>query len=1151
MMYEGLQLDIFIREVKDLLLSVTAKQTVLAKKFETVEILEAAEMYCMVMDGTDEFSSYNNFDIEVYEAAGCSLSDIGKYKADKYAIPAGLRSTILKFQRQRILENYEEKNNYYRMLAGLPDYNDTDFIYAPENEFGISTTIPVHQLDVGSVARMKTSGILDDLIQANPTKHYLEHLGIKSIDYYTARKALNYELLYCEDTEPENIALDFRKFYANAREYYMIAIYNPNVANQYKYYDNFIGLCIMIMALQRLFASVFQEGITRDFYDVQLIRYLFNSYSIPYIEDMTMDQLKILAKNLNIFLAYKSSNRVLFDLCSIFGFSNVSIYKYLLVRDHVQDVNTGKPIFPMKTVVASDGTITKGFDYEDMYDIYFQRVDVKTKDVNTALVDKSNRVDYKDLTTGDIYWVDDDELREKLYTTQLNYIESKYMSVDMMFKITAMMYEVCHFFRMVIDNNPEFRKVYVTIPKVSPYPHDLFSIVIFICAFWCKRYGFNGEVPLKPAQIATVYGFNFHADLQQIAMDIVDSEYLDEECIQYMLNFSVASSKDVDRIYTNIKTLKDFIVEQLASTKNIEVYRAYKKLYNTILVIEDKKEVYTDAAGNVYNNYFDLLKGNDSELYYFLDAFDVSDTKNTEDIMLHVLYRLENLSHNLKYLHTATDVTALMTVLLRLILFFKSYTVDFSHSGILYVFDDRFFNMIKILDGMHSIHISTWRDDGFLKHYYDAIARLELDFGNKDFIDLRDEEIMKVVANMLDHITFRDMLDGTFIDAWLEDHRLLGEYADSVSALVNINPEEKIKLVAELGNWIIEAFLSDRIRLEENLTEKISSWIEDHNLLGQYSDAYLAKVTSEVMDKLKIEAKMRDITIEALIIEKLHLREDLVEKINAWINTKILGQYSDELSTEVFSNKEDSIKFIAKMVDLVVRIFLESHINIRDELSAKIDARGSTKLLNIYADELVHQIRVSMKDDVKLEALLANFKVEGLLESKVNWSENLRSKVDARAETSLLNQYSDNANLEVLRYIKERAKLSMLLVSTKMAMFLEAKLGLKGKIAVNVNNRLKTNLHLIHSDNTAIFINKGYDEMVRLGVQLVSHIVTIYKDTRILIRDASVISVDERHETRVNMLDHTGTNSLGARVKSKVKMRDSLKILVSYPETNQ
>jgi len=1004
MMYQGLQMDIFIRELKTLLRSMIVKRGNEAAKYETVDTMRDAEMYIMVKDGIDDFSSYNTFNYEVYRAAGVSPANITEYNLDKQKIPYGIRAALLKLQREYILENYVERNNYYRMLMGLPDVDDTDYIYAPENTVDVRTDIPVHSLDIGSVGRLASTGIMAKLIEAHPDKLYLNYIGDRSIDCYKARKALNYELLFSRPTNPDNIQLDFKKFYNNARDYYMIAIYNPNIAKSYKYYDNFIGFCILIMAIQRLFSSVFREGITRDFYDTQLLRYLFNSYSIPYIGDMTIDQMKLLAKNLNIFLAFKSSDKVLFDLCAVFGFTNVSIYKYLLVRNHVHSSVTGKPIFPTKTVVNGDGTITSGPDYEKMFEIYFQRVNLKSKDINTALVDRTNRMEYTDMTSGDIYWVDDDELREKIYTAGLNYIESKYISIDIMFKITAMMYEINHFFRMVIDNNDEFRKVYLIAPKISPRPHDLYSFIIFLCAFFCKRYGFTGEIPLRPAAVASVYGFNFHADMAQIIADVVDSKYLDEDVIQYMLNFTVTSNKDVDRIYHNIKALKDFIVEQMASTKDIEVYRAYKKLYNSILVVEDKEVVYQKNDGSYATDYFDLLKDLDIELYFFVDDFDTTSVKDTDEIMIHLLYKLETLCNELKYLHTAVDASALVVVLLRLINFFKSYTVDLSHAGLLYLFDDRYFNMLKILDMIWQTDITWWMYDGFIKYYYDAISGVDIEFSDKEKIQFLEDLYSYVVASVSSKLNL-DYSLAEYIDMGGTGSHILNQYADTLALDIDPNNKDYIKIVTQISDFVGEFLINGDISIKDDLSACIRT-DAGTKILGEYSDNFSILMSIPDSDRIRLCDVIADFMTKIYFSDKFIFSESLDVTILAEKMEKLLNQYSDDINASVDMTHDNKLNLKECFLHMIVAMVREKLVN-RETMTTDVGMTIMVRILNQYSDAFTTLVKNILKHRLTIVDQIVDMMVRYIIDEKININDETIQIVRDEIKTNLIPKMMD------------------------------------------------------------------------------------------------------------------------------------------------
>lgn len=961
MMYKGLHMDIFIRELKNMLSSVVVKSNKEASSYETIETYRAAEDYLKVRDGMDDFTSYVNFDPQVYRTIGITGALLSEYLNDKENIPHGLRNTLVRLQREFILQNYVEKNNYYRRLAGLPDLEDTQMVFCPTNDLGIPTNIPVHQLDGTSMSKLISSGIWEQLKKKYPEKKYLRFIGPHAIDVYVARKALNYDLLYIASTNPDNIGSEYKRYYSNAREYHMAALYNRDIAHTYKYYDNFMGLCITIMAIQRLFASVFKQGITRDFYDTQLIRYLFESYSIPYIEDLTLEQMKILAKNLNIFLALKSSTRVIFDLCTIFGFTNVTIFKYLLVKDHVLDAVTKKPIFPETTFIHSDGTIETKPDYEEMYDIYFQRVDVRSKDMNAALEDKANKVDYRALTASDIYWTDDKELRDKLYECNLNHIQSKYIGIEVMFRLTEIMYEINHFIRMMIDNNKEFRKVNIFIPKVSTKTHNLYAVTIFLCAMFCKRFGFTGEIPLKPAGVATVYGFNFHKDISLMRSEVLSNPLIDNSVTKFLTSTIVSSERDVDRLYSNIQDLKNFLVAQMAKTKDIKVYRAYRKLYNSTLVVTDKDVVYKKNDGTTAVTYMDLLQDIDGDLHLYVNEFQMGDTKYYVEIMEHVLYNLENLSSRLKHLHVAVESNGLFTALIKLIKFFKSYTVDFPSAGVLYLFDDRYFNMLKITDNLEFVNVNSEIESRVRKLYADMIAQMKVTIPLEDRLDIVDRYIKTTIKLLDDQLHIKDKLVETKVIHEKIADKIINQYADDFDMEIHMQKKSHILFISRVADVFYKWILSSRFKIHDKIMD--TTTIQNFNdLLHIVAEcAIVARVRYK--DDLSLHDSVKYNQINTFK-DRIRIKEDVTTMADMKVETQFIDRYADDMDMLIERVFEDKIKIKERVLKLedgfsgvVNRLIKDKGLRLKDSSKSHVEHtivdRG--KLIQPYSDILTHK----------------------------------------------------------------------------------------------------------------------------------------------------------------------------------------------------
>ena len=725
----------FVSQVKTLITSLVVKRDKAAKYYDNdLEIRKAADRYINTIDYGDNWDMYVRFDYDVMEAAGLDSNLLNWYYEDKSRIPRQLRQKVVNLQKQKVIDSYEEKNDYYRMLYGLPpmaDIENKNYIYVPANEYGVPTNVPVHELDSESIAIIQATDILDQIIDTNPTKGFLNYLGSNRISIYTARKANNFEILAIRNTQQidELIIRDFEIMYAKARNYFMIAVYNSVYATNFEWYDEFIGFSILVMAVQRLISNIYKQGLTRDFYDLELIRYLFKSYSVPYIEEMDISYQINLAKNLNYLLQYKATDKVLYDVANLLGFYDIHIYKYYLVKSHRLDVEN-KPIFRYD---ESGKPL-----YDQMYNFHFQQVELIEDDINTALTDDRKQFDYNTITGEDPYWVEDDELKNKLYETNFNNIISKYMSLDIAYKIVEMVYEVAHTVRMVIDDQRDYKNIKISIPKISNNELNMFDLIIFLCAVGARKLNLNGNVPLKPYQIASVYGFNFKANIQ----DIIDSIHNQEgdysrvspDLIQYMMNMRAFSLADVDRMYSNIKDLRTMITEYLFTTKDKESYYQYLHLYKSILLSEDVAELYKDTNGNIRDTYESLLENINPELYsIYLSMIEEQDRNEGiwDEYIDEIYLKLGSLSDAYKYLPTINKNESMFEFVLKLIRFFKSYTVDFVNSGIQYFLDDRYLMGLKLIDDLKMGNVDWKFNDtlfGDYNTYIDIINSISLDY---------------------------------------------------------------------------------------------------------------------------------------------------------------------------------------------------------------------------------------------------------------------------------------------------------------------------------------------------------------------------------------------------------------------------------------
>ena len=161
------------------------------------------------------------------------------------------------------------------------------------------------------------------------------------------------------------------------------------------------------------------------------------------------------------------------------------IFSYYLIKQHNLDENKN-PLFLYKEEDDGLGNITLVEDVEQMYSLYFQLVDINERNVALALEDNTNRLDYDEVVADDPYWFDD-EVKVQLYKEDFNFIETKYLNIQVMYKMTEMLFETTYFLKMLIDKKSQVSTILMKLPKIfSNTEFKIFDVVVFLLALVCK-----------------------------------------------------------------------------------------------------------------------------------------------------------------------------------------------------------------------------------------------------------------------------------------------------------------------------------------------------------------------------------------------------------------------------------------------------------------------------------------------------------------------------------------------------------------------------------------------------------------------------------------------------------------------------------------
>lgn len=864
------QIELILNDIEAITKNVIVKFSSEANASETVDSKREGDRYVAAMLERDTFSSYHKYDKDVLIKAGITDPEfIDACHADKYKIPYKKREAVLKYQRESVINEYDELNDYYRRLIGKPslDTPESEFIYLTDEQmefYKIDEYRPIHEYPLEIIIKLERV-VIPELIKIHPDKEYLKHMGSKAVNIVRAREAKNFEIIFSDIILDDVFLRAFFETYDFCREYFMSVIYNKSLSGRYNLYENFIGMNIMIMTIQRLLVDTIKLSIDRDFYDLNSIKKMFDCYGIPFFEDLPLDYQRTIVKNLNMLIRSKSTDKVLYDIANILMYERMRIYKYYLVKERKLDVD-GNPLKIDKVVYDDEGNESIVPDYEKMYDIYFQSTDILEPNVILAIENKPNRYHYNEVTRDDVHWWDTDDLKKELYEREYNFIETKYLGINLMLRLTNLLYDTCYFIHLLVDNkdtttpietrilNRDAMKtgtdyLYVKLDRFSPVPISIFDSVVILSALVSKKNGMKGNIITKSAgKILSVLGFNFELDFDLIKETIkkYPRVFKDQSISEYLNLLDIREVGDIETLYNNFKNFADFCVERVANTENIYEYRAYKDLYKVFTVREEVGKAFTMTNGEIATTYLEYLY---DKLPHIAQTIEDLHKDKLGVYIEHVLGKLNELIPDLEYLSSINGTNNNITIALTsLINFFKSYTTDLRNLNVIYTFDDKFTNKIRMVDDPR-LFIKLFPEEKAIK-YNDAIHTC-IKFDRSDNLIIYSKIALENKLNIGSRVLHHDDLQISKKITYEDDFEL--EYNDILNNVIINNTLRDKNMINDWYNMIIGRNLDDRsINIEDGAKTNKSFFIEDGKTI--YDD-YIERLISNVHNKDSILMK--------------------------------------------------------------------------------------------------------------------------------------------------------------------------------------------------------------------------------------------------------------------------------------------------------
>lgn len=869
-------LDEIVWNMKKLARGVVLKDQESADHEETLETIQAGDLLIAITEHGAKFDNFIYTEELLKKLPNVSESQIKDWAGNNDLIPEGLRPTITKIASNEFLNNYVEYNEYYRRLHGIPRYDetgewkglwiDTNTISETNKHPDVSVKEitgdglnykPIHELSLGQIELLYEIGAIDNIlryhiIEDNGLKStdllYMKHMGSRSIDYYEARKAERFALLYCPVADSQEVENRFKDLLEANRLVVLYTTYSEAYKFRSDYYDRFMMIMIVIQTMVDMMVELPEYLIRRDVFDERTCQYIFESNGVEYFPEIPIKYQVSLVKNLNKLIKFKSTDKCIVDICSIFGCSTIEIFKYYILKDRKVLSNTDPKYWNKeKEIHNEDGTTDIVMDENKNYDLKFVKVPI-LKSYDDYIRAGKNIYDYSEITGGDDYWIGDKEaytVEENIKGMDFTLLRSKYYSIEAVIDITKKTFEMVYFTNILLYNKVDKSKLLVNLPNISNKKQfELVDIFITLYALAYIYYGTEDEIMNTQGKVLKILGFNFEADLATIG------EYLFEKyngktlkdygCDGFVIpTDSILTYKQLENIYTTNKKIYEHVKEQLANPLRKEVYDAYKYIYDSLFIMDLNMEYFSVLPDNqIADTYTDFLSYKEPLLAaYLIGIKSIADVDKRQQGVVNAIqsittYLKDYIDNDIVNLDTifsglpSISMDFVKQYVQDVIDFFKSFKIFTHDMSVTYLFQDKLSNKMLIIDWMllkftleksESIDFKEWIAKNWLSmeksEKVELIDKVWLDIDTwvrrelKDYYDAdRYEELTNIIRDRKEYYSHYDVHDTGFEDIHDKFYHML------VSMILSTTIEIEDKIVEKLYSLDKEEFFSLQIQ---------------------------------------------------------------------------------------------------------------------------------------------------------------------------------------------------------------------------------------------------------------------------------------------------------------------------------------------------
>lgn len=675
--------------INRLMSNIVVKQEKRAAEFETEEIYQNYMKYKMTIEGLTTLDGYKNFALSDLQAALPHLSlevlqllQKGELSwtemVNEGYISQDIYDHFYQIMMAKEYDEYEEKNNYYRMLLGQPpiETDPKDFIYVDGK--------PVQWLGEVEYLKLKRSGRWDVILSENPDKEYLQYIG-KNINIIEAREAEQFEVLWIAETTEASI---FRELYNRERKVFMKTYHSEYLTMHSDFNEAYELTTLKMRAIIYYFIRIDSPQLDKTTYTKEESEVLFRENGLSFPKNMPSVYRDSVSFVLNYLISFKGTNHVVKYLCEKI-FSGMNLYKYFIRKRHRQGLTLPIPPGTPPDEIWEVDFVLRPYDATNIPDFG----EVGKDDVILS---------YDDVVLADPKWRNTQELKDYVFSSEFSYVNSKYIALGETIDLGKIGSSLSVFMRMIVTYKDAWKRHEVFYSGTRE-THNFFDLWVYFVALYTgllERY--RVKISDSQSKITKLLGFITPDTINRII--VYWHWYFEQRDFSTVLdNFPSELTMSDDFFTLLVKVdqamgLANFLDGIMAQAKNFSEVKVILDIYRAIRLVNTYPKAF--EAGEIQElptplgvSYVDYLEQTDRTLFTQFERYMTAESEEP------LILELDNMVQYLidLFKQTVTDDSGTNRIpnlietmnganmigggvsiyLLYLLKMFKAYTADF------------------------------------------------------------------------------------------------------------------------------------------------------------------------------------------------------------------------------------------------------------------------------------------------------------------------------------------------------------------------------------------------------------------------------------------------------------------------------------------